>query len=316
MTRKTLFFCSDDKNDEELGLALSQSLGCRYQKVQRCDEVIDGVSSDITNNGFIAFEKLTEAGSRLKGLPPEQANRMHLVFPADGIPTVQNRALDESFGNFIIRTTRDHSEAAARYAPVLKTTMNQKSFGIQQFGFPAGTKQEFMLYSSHQKSLAASAVAQELAACGLSSRVARVMASAVDELLMNAFFDAPVDAKGEQIHKKTPRTDDIPSAGVKLQMGITDESVGFVVSDSIGQLNRAKVLWHTLRQGSTANISTGENDGVGAGIGLAMIFQSGGSLCFHTQIGKCTEVGVFFKRTSSMAEFRKQFQFISTLVVI
>jgi hypothetical protein len=52
--------------------------------------------------------------------------------------------------------------------------------------------------------------------------------------------------------------------------------------------------------------------GAGAGIGLASIFRSGGSICFACEKEVKTEVTVLFKKTDNFREFKDQFKFIAT----
>jgi hypothetical protein len=50
----------------------------------------------------------------------------------------------------------------------------------------------------------------------------------------------------------------------------------------------------------------------GAGIGLATVFQSGGSFFFSSDNHVQTEVTVFFRRTDSYRDFKDQFKFLAT----
>ena len=57
--------------------------------------------------------------------------------------------------------------------------------------------------TSIQKQEAAEAVRQYLIQAKIPGRIANSVANAVDELLMNAIFDAPTDAFGKTIYSAT-----------------------------------------------------------------------------------------------------------------
>ena len=170
------------------------------------------------------------------------------------------------------------------------------------------------LQATNQKQDAVEAVKNYLLAVKFQSRMAAVIANSVDELLMNAMFDAPVDEVGRTLYDSTARSTVIKLDGknaVEMHVGYDGEYVAISAVDLFGSLDKVKLLKHISK------IYTDEEYRVktqvaGAGIGLATVFRSGGSFFFVSESRVKTEVTVFFRRTENFREFRDQFRFLST----
>ena len=144
--------------------------------------------------------------------------------------------------------------------------------------------------------------------------MASVVANAVDELLMNAMFDACTDERGRQLYASTPRNTVLPLDGrraVELNVGFDGPYVGIAAMDQFGSLDKEKLVEH-LSKGYRNEAYKVKSSVAGAGIGLATVFRSGGSFLFACDAGQRTEVTVFFQKTDTYKEFRDQFRFICT----
>jgi anti-sigma regulatory factor (Ser/Thr protein kinase) len=71
---------------------------------------------------------------------------------------------------------------------------------------PGSKIQLVKITNSNQKNDAVDAIRGLLVSAKFQNRMATVIASAVDELLMNACFDAPIDEMGKHIYSLTPRS--------------------------------------------------------------------------------------------------------------
>lgn len=215
------------------------------------------------------------------------------------------------FGHFLSRVPNylDH--------PLLRKLANNAliatSTGLA-LCFPSGTRiQSIKLKSSGEKIAAVEAVNQFLLKIGVSDRVAQLAVQGADELLMNAIFDAPVNAEGVRFRKSVERSDQFnldPRENITLEIASTDDYVGIGVCDSYGSFNR-----QTLGRFLSKNYSTGEytiwkND-PGAGLGIYSLVHSGLSVRFASQAGVRTDAQVFFANTKSFKTFREGFRFVS-----
>jgi hypothetical protein len=241
------------------------------------------------------------------------ANAFHFLSNED-LEKVQYLVQSPLFGHFIIRNYGDIKDAGQHYGRVVKATLNERAFGLGLLMKENARVQTVKLAQSNQKQDAVEAIKNYLIAAKFQSRMATVIANAVDELLMNAIFDAPVDELGKPTHSLTPRATHLPLDGqhaVEMQVGFDGKYVGVTAIDLFGSLDKAKLLSHISK------IYTDEEYKVrtavaGAGIGLATVFRSGGSFFFTSESRTRTEVTVFFKRTDNFREFKDQFRFIST----
>jgi hypothetical protein len=123
-----------------------------------------------------------------------------------------------------------------------------------------------------------------------------------------------VDELGKQKYVTTARNVDFELSGkskVEMNIGFDQNYVVITAVDHYGSLDKNKLMTHISK------IYTKEEYRIktsiaGAGIGLATVFQTGGSFFFVSDQGVKTEVTVFFKRTENFRDFKDQFRFIST----
>lgn len=218
------------------------------------------------------------------------------------------------FGNFICRNYQDPEVAGRRYGIVLRAAQADRAFGLANI-LAEGTKVQVIRFNiSTQKQQGVEAVKNFLLAIKFKTRMAVVVANAVDELLMNAIFDAPVDATGKPVYAQTTRDTELELQGkhqVELHVGYDGEYIAITAVDLFGSLDKVKLFTHISKRYAEEEYKVRASY-AGAGIGLATVFRSGGSFLFVSEGGVKTEVTVFFKRTDNYRDFKDQFRFIST----
>jgi hypothetical protein len=309
----------DEAFSTEVAKATGTTLITVPNPVEAVNEVIakDGagvVMVDVsTEEHYRAFE---QAVANSVGLLSGKIN-------ANAVHFITSRMIEESkyliesqlFGHYILRNYQDPREAGEHYARIVAGSLgDQLAFGLQRLLKPGTKIQTLKLQQSNQKQDAVEAVRKYLVAAKFQTRMATIIANAVDETLMNAMFDAPVDELGRQIYSSTSRATVLPLEGksaVEMHIGWDGNCVGITVTDYFGSLDKLKLLGHI------AKIYTDEEYKVktsvaGAGIGLATVFRSGGSFFFASESGTKTEVTVFFRRTDNFRLFKDQFRFLST----
>lgn len=129
----------------------------------------------------------------------------------------------------------------------------------------------------------------------LPGRVAARMGEAAHELLMNAMYDAPVDAHGRALHAHD-RTADVrlsEAAAPTLVVGCDGAHVALQVTDPFGRLQRRTVLdavARGLEQSSrTEGVALDTSNG-GAGLGLVQLYGAAQRLLFDIVAGSRTRV--------------------------
>ncbi len=241
------------------------------------------------------------------------ANAFHFLSNED-LEKVQYLVQSPLFGHFVLRNYGEPAAAGEHYGRVVRATLAERAFGLSSL-MKEGTKvQVVKLKNSNQKQQAVEAVKNYLIAAKFQTRMATVVANAVDELLMNAIFDAPVDSLGKPILSATPRSTPIDLAGqheVEMHVAYDGKYVAVTACDLFGSLDKVKLLSHISKIYTEEEYKV-RTSVAGAGIGLATVFRSGGSFFFVSESRVRTEVTVFFKRTDNFREFKDQFRFIST----
>jgi hypothetical protein len=241
------------------------------------------------------------------------ANHLHYLTSGD-IYEVPYLIQSPLFGNFIHRNFDQDPNVGEHYGRLVAATLGDRAFGTDKLVKPGTKVQTIPLKMSTQKQEAVEAVRNYLVALKFQSRMATVIANAVDELLMNAIFDAPVDAMGRHLFESTSRATNFNLDGqrsVELHVAYDGAYVTLTAVDLFGSLDKNRLL------SAISKIYTDQEYRVrsavaGAGIGLATVFHSGGSFLFSSENRSKTEVTVFFKRCDSYREFKSQFRFLAT----
>lgn len=219
------------------------------------------------------------------------------------------------FGNFLDRSWKIGPQIVGQhYGRLVASTLQKRAFGLAGLMDPSAKIQLVKLVNSSQKLEAVEAVRNYLLAARFQTRMATVIANAVDELIMNAIFDAPIDDIGRPIYKLTARNSQIKLEGkhaVDMQLGFDGKVVAINISDNFGSLDKANLLTHIARDYSQDEYKI-KSTAASAGIGLSTVYKLGGSLFFASESRVRTEVTVMFRKTDNFVEFKDQFRFLSS----
>lgn len=218
-----------------------------------------------------------------------------------------------AFGHHLLR--RYDEPAPTLYARLAGAALRGTPFGIARY-FPEATPcRRITLTRSGQKTSAVEAVQNIFTKQNVNTRLSALVAQAVDELLMNAIFDAPVLPNGAPLRRGTERNADfelIQQEHVHVEVATAQDYVGIGVSDQFGSLRKSVLLGFLNKDYHDREYVLRKND-LGAGLGLNGIIQAGLSLIFACKPGVKTEVMLFFKKDATYRDFRGGFRFLSVL---
>ncbi len=277
-----------------------------YLAKQDCKAIFLDVNSPEKVQAF-------EAAAQQKfGIFGEQLSAAKFHFMSD-------RSLDENrdlirsplFGNFFQRPTHDHEECGKFYGRYLKASFDQSRDDLERFLGKQGGVQTVRLDHSDQKQEAAEAVRQYLIQGRVPPRISNIVANAVDEILMNAIFDAPSDEFGRPLYTLTERSQ---SRALKdkeiaeMKIGFDGFYIGVTVTDQWGSLDRTRLLNH-VSINYRDNDYTVKQGQAGAGLGLATIFQGGASLIYRCDAKQKTQVTLLYRAFDNYRSFKNQFHF-------
>jgi hypothetical protein len=318
---KSLLLISTLEEDRAFAAEVAITAGLTLETVATAEEGAQVIAADRAAVVFVdatsetvyqAFERGIQATI---GLFSEKISNNYFHFLTDSGPEESHYLLmSPLFGNLIMRNFGLIQEAGPHYGRLVKASIADKIFGLPKLMSPEAKVQIVKLQSTAQKQDAVDAVKNYLIAAQFPGRIATTIANSVDELLMNAMFDAPVDELGKPTFSKLDRATVMKLEGkgaVELHIGYDGTYLGLSVVDQWGSLDKAKLLQHIskLYRNEEYKIRTTT---AGAGIGLASVFHAGGSFIFASENRLKTEVTVFYRRTDSFKTFRDQFRFMMT----
>ena len=318
---KKILLISADKDIQTFGEQAAREAGkslmvvSTYKEGVECldtDEPSDTIVHIFKESDFFDFEKQIQ--ERI-GLYSDKlnANNLHVISQSD-LSEIQNTVHSPVFGNFIFQKIQDPVNNGKHFGRLLKFINRERAFGLENFFDKSVKVQQVTLKLASQKQLAVEAVRKVIMSVNFKSRMASVVANAVDELLMNAIFDAPADELGHPLFETVSRDQEMELKGkqeVTMQIGYDGTYLGVSVRDLYGSLDKSRLMTRISRRYREEEYQVKETR-AGAGIGLGTVFRLGGSLLFASESHVRTEVTVLFKNSSNYREFKDQFRFFTT----
>ncbi|HEY0987609.1 MAG TPA: ATP-binding protein [Kofleriaceae bacterium] len=140
-------------------------------------------------------------------------------------------------------------------------------------------------------------------ALGVPRRVAEMFGELGDELVMNAMYDAPVDASGRPKYAADRKAHIELAAHERPVLRIATDGTRLVlqVRDPFGRLERRHVF-----EGLMRGLAGGEQDrsGGGAGLGMMVCHNASSAMFFDVVPRRHTEVTALFELDINLREFR------------
>jgi hypothetical protein len=168
------------------------------------------------------------------------------------------------------------------------------------WGFSA---QDIEVRGSRDRDAATGKIHDFVAALGVPRRVAEMFAELGEELLMNAMYDAPVDAAGRPKYAADRKASiDLPAhERPALRIATDGTRLALQIRDPFGRLERRHVF-----EGLARGLASGEQDrsGGGAGLGMMVCHNASSALFFDVLPNRHTEVTALFELDTNLREFR------------
>jgi hypothetical protein len=218
----------------------------------------------------------------------------------------------KSFGHHLLRRYED--PAPELCSKIIGAALTPFPFGLDRYMPAEAQTRMITLKESKHRAIAVQAVKNTLTNNGVSERLSVQVTNALEELLLNAIFDAPADERNTQYRKGKDLQENIVfSDKEKIELTISNSQsyLGLSVSDSFGTLKKEVVL-NIIRQNFKES-SYEPDANRKSGLGINGLVQSGFSLLFVCKPGSKTEVMLFFPRVKNYKEFKKSFRFLSLL---
>jgi hypothetical protein len=156
---------------------------------------------------------------------------------------------------------------------------------------------EVSVRSSADKDVALERIVAFGESMGLTGEKLRRVELAAEELLMNALYDAPIDADGKQIFAEVDPHERVKTRSprpVSIRYAVTDDLFAVAVRDRFGRLAKNTILSYIdkcITQPNQIDRKT-----YGAGLGLYLVANAAASYIVNVAYGIATEVVCTFDR--------------------
>ena len=219
--------------------------------------------------------------------PP--AARPRIVVAGDVESAALHPLLDR---DAIIQVVSTRGPAADRdLAITLAKLLSHDLFGMERYFPSAPPPARFVCATSARRDEVFEWLRTFATANHVKARVVDLMLVVADELFTNAFYNAPVDARGHHLYADRSRTSpvalDAPTA-ITLELRCDGARFGIAASDPFGSLAPEVVLASLRRSFRRATPRVGTSGG--AGLGLYLLLTSLTSVIFNVAPGRRTEV--------------------------
>ncbi len=124
----------------------------------------------------------------------------------------------------------------------------------------------------------------------LNSRALTALAEVAEELVMNALYDAPLEAG--HFKQAVPRTDDVnlpDERACEISYGVEGDHAFVRLRDTFGALQKSRLLEVLVRCSGAADVQLDESRG-GAGLGLWRVFSVASSIIVTVVPGSVTDI--------------------------
>jgi hypothetical protein len=257
---------------------------------------IEGINADILRHRYLFVG--TGTGSAhidvLQRVLREANPNAHIAVVCGETPLeTLTQILSDRRVNHVI--TGDKVENAIRITAAKLLTGD--IFGIEKY-IPPGTEVRYIRLNDFEGRDAAIETVQAYAEeCKVRRQVRSAIGQVCEELLMNALYDAPVDASGKQVfadldpHK---RRDTCSPRPVSIRYAATPDGFAVAVRDRYGRLAKNTILSYIEKCLSSGNQI--DRKTYGAGLGLYLVANAATSYIVNVAYDIATEVICTFSR--------------------
>lgn len=208
------------------------------------------------------------------------------------------------FPNLISRDPQDRGSSAKTLLTTITKILNQDFFGLEKYLSWGVDLQTLRVFRSQDREPARERMLDYFREIGIRGSLLDRAQVSCEELLMNAIYDAPIDAQGRSLYNHLPRTQplELPEdQAAILRYGSDGVMVGLSVRDPFGALTRSVIVSY-LESCYTGNAGIYNKEKGGAGRGLHQIIESTDLTVFNVKKGIGTEVICLWNLENALAK--------------
>jgi CRP-like cAMP-binding protein len=237
-----------------------------------------------------------ELGNHARSVCPS----MHTVLmTSDQVPTYLPALKRLSaIPNIVSRNEGDRTFTIKNIVTTVTKLLSQDLFGLEKYLSWGADIQSRQVTSSRQREQIIADVDAYFEKLGVRRSNRDRIRNVLEEMLMNAIYDAPVDASGKSIFNHLPRTHELvlkPEQQGLVRFGTDGMLVAISVQDPFGSLKSSVLLKYLEANysGQAADLNAAEGKG-GAGRGLHQIVENSDLVVFNVESAKKTEAIALF----------------------
>lgn len=204
----------------------------------------------------------------------------------------------KSTPHVVSRDDADRTFTVKNISTTVTKILTRDFFGIEKYLNFGVDVQTLPVVSSKQRADVIASVLGHFEKLGVRRANRDRIGTVLDEMLMNAIYDAPIDADGKSIYNHLPRTVEFnlkPEEQGMVRFATDGMLIAVSVQDPFGSLKANTILKYLEANysGAEADINAKEGKG-GAGRGLHQIVENSDLVVFNVDPGKKTEAIALF----------------------
>lgn len=287
-SKRVLLAESDRKQQMVAKLALAGS-GVELEIATTREEVAEKLARNVFDVAFVNEALLDTVMGH-----PEMA--VVLLVSGSMTPYVSKLRGLKTLPNLVSYSPDDRVFTIKNIMTTVTKLTAQDFFGPQKYLSWGAEIQSYPVRSSGERAELEKAMSNYLVKLGIRSTLRERAGLVLEEMLMNAIYDAPVGADGEALYNHLPRTTPVelaPGDYATLRYGCDGMVLAVAVEDRFGALSGSTTLHYleTCYNGEAGSLN--KNKG-GAGRGLHQIIECSDLVVFNIHSGRRTEVIALF----------------------
>lgn len=228
-----------------------------------------------------------------------------LLWTAEPLKRSMRYLVDAAIDHVLARKDFESPPRAWEVTLVGKRLLDGEAAPLAAFVDYAHTAAELDIAGTRDRDRAVVAIGEVIGRLGVPKRVVDMFGELAHELLMNAIYDAPVDAAGHALYAADRKADVALAAHERPRVAFATDGSRVVlrVRDPFGRLERRHVV-----DGLARGLASGEIDreGGGAGLGMMVCHNSSSAMVFDVVRGKSTEVTAMYDLDQNLRDLRTQ----------
>ncbi len=255
---------------------------------------VESIAGDLIPHRYVFYSATDGDVAALNQLVPKLRDRAHvtIVTPKATLTDLTQYLRDDRVNHVVVGDELDHGVFVTA-----QKLLTGDIFGIEKY-LPLGTTVHYArLRDFDGRGRAIDTVLQFAEDSKMRRQVRSAIGQVCEELLMNALYDAPVDADGKQVFADVDPHDrrDMPTPRpVSIRYAATDTQFAVAIRDRFGRLAKNTILSYIEK--CIHSPDQIDRKTYGAGLGLYLVANAAASYVVNVAHGIATEVVCTFDR--------------------